>query len=89
MQLVYEASGQPVLVGDVVYVDNEMLYVWGITPPHKPASTGRVLCSTKADRAPTREWFPNVIGAKWIGRTDQGKYSEHIGADGKHYILYE
>jgi hypothetical protein len=35
------------------------------------------------------EWFPSVIGAKWIGRTDQGKYSEHIDADGKHYILYE
>jgi hypothetical protein len=36
-----------------------------------------------------KEWYPSVIGAVWIGRTDQGKTTEHVDADGRHYIRYE
>jgi hypothetical protein len=35
------------------------------------------------------EWFPSVIKAKWIDRTDQGKVTEFTGEDGKQYIRFE
>ena len=89
MQLVYEVNNQPVQTGDVVHVRNVAYYVENIVEPHKPSSTGRVWCRSMDEAKYFNEWFPSVIGAKWIGRTDQGKYSEHVDADGKHYILYE
>ena len=89
MQLVYEVNNQPVQTGDVVHVDNHAYYVEAVIEPHKPSSTGRVWCRSMDEAKYFNEWFPNVIGAKWIGRTDQGKYSEHVDADGKHYVLYE
>jgi hypothetical protein len=89
MKLVYSVNNQPVQVGDVVHVRNEPFYVEAMIEPHKPSSTGRVWCRSMDERKYFCEWFPNVIGAEWIERTDQGKYSEHVDADGKHYILYE
>jgi hypothetical protein len=71
MQLVYEVNNEPVQTGDVVHVRNEAFSVWMITEPHKPSSTGRVTLRGFDDQRYIREFFPNVIGAKWIGRTDQ------------------
>jgi hypothetical protein len=89
MKLVYEVNNQPVLIGDVVHVNNHPYYIENIVEPHKPGSTGRVWCRSMDERKYFNEWFPNVVGAVWIERTDQGKYTEHVDADGKHYILYE
>jgi hypothetical protein len=89
MKLVYEVNNEPVQTGDVVHVRNEPFTVWMITEPHKPSSTGRVTLRGFDDQGYIREFFPNVIGAKWIERTDQGSYSERVDADGKTYIVYE
>ena len=72
MRLVYEESGDaPVQVGDVVKVDGTPYFVYSITEPHKPSSTGRVICKAMTDRPWLCEWFPSVIGARWIERDDQ------------------
>jgi len=89
LQLVYEVNNAPVQTGDVVHVCNEPFTVWMITEPHKPSSTGRVTLRGFDDQRYIREFFPSVIGAVWIGRTDQGKTTEHVDADGRTYILYE
>jgi hypothetical protein len=89
MQLVYEVTGKPVQCGDVVHVGNWAHFVQAIIEPHKPGSTGRVWCISMDEKQLFKEWFPSVIGAVWIGRTDQGKTTEHVDADGRHYIRYE
>lgn len=72
MKLVYEESGDvEVKCGDVVHIDNTPYYVMSVVKPHKPASTGRVLCKAMNEQGWINEWFPSVIGAKWVGRTDQ------------------
>lgn len=71
MQLVYENTTSPVQVGDIVHIKNKSYYIQAIIEPHKPSSTGRVWCKSMCERGYTQEWFPSVIGAKWIGRTDQ------------------
>ena len=71
MKLVYEGTQSEVLVGDVVHVDNTPYIIMGITEPHKPASTGRVWCQSMCERKYSSEWFPGVVKAKWIDRTDQ------------------
>jgi hypothetical protein len=71
MRLVYDESGDaPVEVGHTVHVDGTPYYVMSITKPHKPSSTGRVLCKAMTEQAWICEWYPNVIGAKWIERED-------------------
>jgi len=67
MKLVYENSHNPVRNGD--RVSNFDANVIDIREPHKPNSTGRVVLRT--DEGLIREFFPNVIGAIWIDRTDQ------------------
>lgn len=89
MQLVYSCNKAPVEIGDVVHVHNQAYYVEAIIEPHKPSSTGRVWCRSMDEQKYFCEWFPCVIDAEWIGRTDQGKYTEHTDADGKTYIVYE
>ena len=71
MQLVYEVNNEPVQTGDVVHVRNLAYYIEAIIEPHKPGSTGRVWCRSMDEQKYFAEWFPNVIGAVWIGRTDQ------------------
>lgn len=72
MKLVYDESGDAeVQTGDVVHVDNVPYFVMSITKPHKPSSTGRVLCKAMNEHGWINEWFPSVIGAKWIEREDQ------------------
>jgi hypothetical protein len=84
MKLIYESNGQEVKVGDVVHTRNTKTahIVESITPPHKPSSTGRVnlismderktFSSIQIPTAPTTaSFFPGVIGAVWVGRTDQ------------------
>ena len=72
MRLVYEESGDaPVKIGDPVIVRGTPYYVMGIIEPHKPSSTGRVLCKAMTEEAWLCEWYPSVIKAKWIEREDQ------------------
>jgi hypothetical protein len=69
--LIYEQTGQPVTVGDIVHINNRPYTVTGWAEPHKPASTGRVHVRAMSEHAYFTEYFPAVIGAGWIGRTDQ------------------
>ena len=70
MRLVYEGSNTDVLVGDVVHVDSVPYYIERIVEPHKPSSTGRVWCRSMDENKYFVEWFPNVVGAVWVDRTD-------------------
>jgi hypothetical protein len=70
MQLVYSDTHKPVETGDIVDLDDGKFVVEYIREPHKPASTGRV-CIKHVESKWSMEYFPNVIGAEWIGRTDQ------------------
>ena len=72
MRLVYDESGDaPVEIGDPVIVQGTPYYVMSITKPHKPSSTGRVLCKAMTEEGWVCESYPSVIGAKWIEREDQ------------------
>ena len=71
--LVYENTQTPVAVGDIVHLRGRPHVVTGWAEPHKPASTGRVHVKTMCERGYFAEYFPNVIGADWIGRTDRGE----------------
>ena len=72
MQLVYDSTQKPVQIGDVVHLrDNTSHIVLNIVEPHKPASTGRVHIRSMCEHKYFGEYFPSVIGASWIGRTDR------------------
>ena len=68
MKLVHCSTGKEVMIGDAVTLrDGDVVTVKYITEPHKPSSTGRVGLVER-----NIEYFPNVIGAEWIEREDQG-----------------
>ena len=72
MRLVYDESGDaPVLVGDVVHVRGTPYTILDIREPHKPSSTGRVVCKAMTEEGWLTEWFPHVVHAHWIERDDQ------------------
>lgn len=70
MKLVYLDTHKPVETGDIVDLRDGKAIVAYVTEPHKPSSTGRVGVMYVKDKW-TREYFPSVIGADWIGRTDR------------------
>jgi hypothetical protein len=70
MKLVYENTFCPVQAGDSVHINNKAYVVQAIIEPHKPSSTGRVVCIAE-ESLNTYTWFPSVIKAHWIDRTDQ------------------
>ena len=57
--------GQFIPEGYKVEVNDSDYYVVGGRPPRKPGSSGRVYCEKIGDDR-VREWFPNVIDAKWM-----------------------
>jgi hypothetical protein len=70
-KLIYKRTGVRVCVGDhVVLRDGVQAKVTGIAEPHKPSSTGRVYVN---DGTHEHSFFPCVIEARWVGRTDQGE----------------
>jgi hypothetical protein len=70
MKLIYTNTGAPAKLGDTVETfRGERAILLGIQEPHKPASTGRVYIQLDGSRA-SREFFPSVIGAEWVGRGD-------------------
>ena len=71
MKLVYEGGTTEVELGDPVLVgQRESGVVERIDKPWKPSSTGRV--GIRMDGSGHyREFFPNVIKARWIDREDQ------------------
>ena len=70
MQLVYSDTHKPVETGDIIDLRDGKAVVVYVREPHKPASTGRVGIKYVENKW-SMEYFPNVIGAEWIGRTDQ------------------
>jgi hypothetical protein len=71
MRLVYKGTNRRVKIDDVVKTFNgAVVKVVRIVPPHKPSSTGRVVVR-HADTERDMEYFPAVINAEWIERTDQ------------------
>ena len=89
MQLVSEGTNEQVMVGDIVHIRNEPFTVWMITEPHKPSSTGRVTVRGFDDQRYIREFYPSVIKAKWVGRTDQGEIETRVDENGQTYIIYK
>jgi hypothetical protein len=72
MRLVYDESGDAqVQVGDVVHVRGIPYTILALREPHKPSSTGRVICQSMTEEKWLTEWFPNVVHAHWIERDDQ------------------
>lgn len=71
MKLIYEQSRKPVLIGDVVHIRNTPYYIENIVEPHKPSSTGRVWVRSMCEGKYFGEYFPSVINAVWVERTDQ------------------
>ena len=74
MQLVYTKTNVPVETGDIVHISDRhsvgKAVVEYIREPHTRASTGRVGIMFVEDKWRT-EYYPHVIGADWIGRTDR------------------
>jgi hypothetical protein len=48
--LIYEKTGQPVNVGDVIHSNGRPVIVCGWTEPRHPASTGRIQVQTMDER---------------------------------------
>jgi hypothetical protein len=70
--LIYEKTGQPVNVPDVIHSNGRAVIVCGWTEPRHPASTGlsRFKQWTNA-KAAALEYFPHVFDCDWTGRTDR------------------
>lgn len=75
MKLIYESTGAEVKVGDVAKTfRGEEVVISGFREPHKASSSGRVYVKPLNGREPyagappwaTQEYFPGVIGARWI-----------------------
>ena len=69
--LIYTETRQPVKTGDIVHISNKPFTVTGTAEPHKPASTGRVYVQAMDESRAHAQYYPGVIGAEWIGRTDR------------------
>lgn len=64
-RLVYE-DGRPVCVGDEVTIHDEEFRVVQARAPHKEGSTGRVYVEPADGSDGHYEYFPSVIGARWV-----------------------
>jgi len=71
MRLIYEKTGVEVKIGDTVEVGGGKATIERIDKPWKPSSTGRVGVRYPGGSLSYREYFPNVVGAKWVEREDQ------------------
>ena len=66
MVLIYEGTKEPVKVDDIVKTfRGDVVRVVSFREPHKPSSTGRVYVKHD-DHGWSSEYFPGVIGAKWV-----------------------
>jgi hypothetical protein len=66
MKLIKETTGQELKIGDTVKTfDGEEAVLKGFREPHKPSSTGRVYVRL-SERSFDEEFFPSVIGAKFV-----------------------
>lgn len=71
MRLVYTASGKPVAMGDTVTLDGQAHTVMFFRPPHRPASSGKIVVAPTGNPRAANEYYVSVIGAQWIDREDQ------------------
>lgn len=73
MKLVYEATGQPVRVGDHITLRDGMeVEVTGVEAPRHASSTGRVYVKGRRKGDWARGFFPSVIGARWVEEEVEG-----------------
>ena len=64
-QKLVRKDGTPAQIGDIYLTSRSESYeLTGGRPPQHAASTGRVWVR-EAKNAPTREFFPSVIGLRW------------------------
>lgn len=63
MKLVDKHNNEAVIGNTYMSFRDEPMILQRITKPHKPSSTGRVLTDCG-------EFFPSVIGLRWIERED-------------------
>ena len=71
MRLIYEKTGEEVRAGDLVSSqDGELFRLDFYREPHKPSSTGRVYVTRMVEQGGQLEFFPSVVGAKWVERED-------------------
>ena len=68
-----EINGKRVEIGDTIKTfRGEPGILKSIVVPHKAGSTGRVYVELDESESQwDSEFFPSVIGAEWVGRTDQ------------------
>jgi len=67
MTLVDEATFTPIKEGDTRTLrDGELHKVTGGRAPHKPGSTGKVWTTAISNDGWTGEYYPGVIGARWM-----------------------
>lgn len=70
MKLVDEKTGKKLEVGQkVTCFRGEEYTLTDAREPHKPSSTGRVYVRKEGAKY-GREFFPSVIGAKWVSDDD-------------------
>jgi hypothetical protein len=76
MILVWAKSHLPVQVGDVCSTGKgDIVTVTGGRAPHTEASTGRVHVRLDGNGV-TNEYFPNVVGAKWITMSEYDAHQQ-------------
>tara|TARA_R110000822_G_scaffold92140_10_gene212127 strand:+ start:1394 stop:1600 length:207 start_codon:yes stop_codon:yes gene_type:complete len=67
MKLIYEKNSSEVKTGDVAHTfRGEPVVVTGWQHPRHEGSTGKVYCASMDGRGWQMEWYPSVIGAKWV-----------------------
>lgn len=65
--LVNEKTGEPLNVGDkLTTFRGEECILTDATPPKHAASTGRVYVKDNPNQPYPGEYFPSVVGAKWV-----------------------
>jgi hypothetical protein len=70
MKMIYEQTNEAVKVGDIAKTfRGETVTVTGFEQPRHSGSTGRVYVKFEGFEE-TREFFPGVIGARWIESGD-------------------
>lgn len=69
--LIYKDTLEPVKVGDVVYIDDQRMYVRYFKEPHKPSSQGHVSVAVDMKTGNWTEYYASVIGAWWVGLSDR------------------
>jgi hypothetical protein len=64
MKLIYQATAEPVHIGDTVPLGNVIYF----RRPHKPDAEGKITIQTGKRQVDCREVYVSLIGAEWVER---------------------